>query len=181
MNPTISAIASPDDTAPQQSDAPQEIGGPVETVRNRSVVTRFGELVIDDDKIITFPEGLYGFEQHHRYILTKVPDWPDVFKLLQAVDDPHLSLIVLPLEGVGGPIDRTDFAEGCRMLGFSEQATTVLGIVTMRSQTDNQIFTVNLKAPLLIDTERRQGRQHVFASEKYQMRHPLPLHENQEG
>lgn len=169
MNPTASAIASPETTAPT---------GPAES---RSIITRFGELVIDDDKIITFTDGLYGLEPHRQYILTNVPDWPDVFKLLQAVDDPQLSLIVLPLEGVGGPIDPTDFAQACRMLTFNEDTTTVLGIVTMRAHSENQVFTVNLKAPLLIDTKRRQGRQHVFASDKYQMRHPLPVDEHQEG
>ncbi len=169
MPPSASAIANPDTAAP------------LGQTEGRSIVTRFGELAIDDGKIITFAEGLYGLEQHRHYILTKVPDWPEVFKLLQAVDDPQLSLIVLPLEGVGGPIDPHDFAQACHMLAFNEETTTVLGIVTMRAHSENQVFTVNLKAPLLIDTERRQGRQHVFASDKYHLRHPLPVDEQQGG
>ena len=152
-----------------------------ETADSRSIVTRFGELVIDDSKIIAFPGGLYGLESHRAYILTSVPDWPNVFKLLQAVDDPELSLIVLPLEGVGGPIDADDYREACRMLGFNEAETTVLGIVTMRSETENQVFTVNLKAPLLIDSAKRQGRQHVFPNDKYRLRHPLPVADAEEG
>ncbi len=165
MHPTVSANTNLDHRAP------------IEPAESRSIATRFGELTIDEDKIITFTEGLYGLEQHRQYILTDVPDWPEIFKLLQAVDDPQLSLIVLPLQGVGGPIDPTDFAQACRSLAFDESATTVLGIVTMRANSENQVFTVNLKAPLLIDTERRQGRQHVFASEKYRLRHPLPTAE----
>jgi flagellar assembly factor FliW len=148
---------------------------------SRSIVTRFGELAIDEDKLVTFIGGLYGLEQHRHYILTKVPDWPEVFNLLQAVDDPQLSLIVLPLEGVGGPIDPSDFAQACRMLAFDEKTTIVLGIVTMRAQSEIQGFTVNLKAPLLIDTERRQGRQHVFASERYDLRHPLAIDKRPES
>ena len=65
------------------------------------------------------------------------------------------------------------------MLGFNEGMTAVLGIVTMRAQSKNQVFTVNLKAPVLIDTASRKGRQHVFASEKYHLRHPLPVDEHQ--
>lgn len=167
MTPTASAIANPVDA---ETIAPAE---------SRSIVTKFGELTIDEDKTITFIDGIYGLEHQRQYILTGVPDWPDVFKLLQAVDDPLLSLIVLPLEG--GPISPTDFAQACRMLAFNESTTTILGIVTMRAHSDNHVFTVNLKAPLLIDTERRQGRQHVFASEKYNLRHPLPVDPAEEG
>lgn len=168
MQPTVSAHAGPDNTS---------LAEPVEC---RSIITRFGELVIDESKVITFVDGLYGFEDHHQYFLTSVPDWPDIFKLLQAVDDPQLSLIVLPLEATGGPIDADDFAQAYQALAFNQAATTVLGIVTMRADAENQMFTVNLKAPVLIDTDRRQGRQHVFASDKYRLRHPIPVAEHQE-
>lgn len=151
---------------------------PLGPAAGRTIVTRFGELVINENKIITFIDGLYGFEQHHHYIMTQVPGWAEVFKLLQAVDDPQLSLIVLPMEGGAGPIDQADFAHACDMSGFAKDATAVLGIVTMRTDGQNQGFTVNLKAPLLIDTIRRIGRQFVFADDKYHLRHPLPVDQN---
>lgn len=138
-----------------------------------SISTRFGDLTVDADKIITFDQGLYGLEHHRRFLLTEVPGWPDFFKLLQAVDDSRFSLIVLPLEVAEGPIDPGDFADACRTLGYNPAVTLVIGIVTMRDDGGSQVFTVNLKAPLLIDSDRRQGRQHVFASEKYHLRHPL--------
>lgn len=157
------------DTAP---DAPKT---------DRSIVTKFGELVIDDSKVVRFTDGLYGLEPHRDFVLTAVPSWPDMFKLLQAVDDPQLSLIVLPLDGTGGPIDPADFSQACRGLGFNQQTTIALGIVTMRAQGDDHAFTVNLKAPILIDSERRQGHQYVFADEKYHLRHPLPMDAEQDG
>ena len=143
--------------------------------------TRFGELTVDPTKIITFYRGLYGFEHQRRFLLTQVPDWPDFFKLLQAVDDPSLSLIVLPLEGGKGPIDQADFNEACATLDYDPAATSVIGIVTMRDDPSNQVFTINLKAPLLIDSIRREGHQHVFASEKYPLRHPLDTQTENEG
>ncbi|MDH3664511.1 MAG: hypothetical protein OEU92_31610, partial [Alphaproteobacteria bacterium] len=63
---------------------------PVEPV---SIATRFGDLAIDPDKVITFDRGLYGLEHHRRFLLTNVPDWPGFFKLLQSIDDPGLGLI----------------------------------------------------------------------------------------
>ena len=160
------------------------IDNPVNTsalsTKDDSIVTRFGDLAVDPDKIISFDQGLYGLEHHRRFLLTEVPGWPDFFKLLQAVDDPNLSLIVLPLEGGNGPIDPQDFAEACKTIGYDAAKTTVIGIVTMRDDSNNQVFTVNLKAPLLIDSSHRSGRQHVFASEKYPLRHPLRPHDQRE-
>ena len=123
--------------------------------------------------MITFEHGLYGLEHHRRFLLTEVPGWPDFFKLLQAIDDPSLSLIVLPLDDRDGPIDAADFDAACATLGYDPAATTVVGIVTMRDENSTQVFTVNLKAPVLIDSQRRSGCQHVLASEKYHLRHPL--------
>lgn len=140
---------------------------------HNTITTRFGELEVDPGKVILFEKGLYGFEHQRRFFLTQVPGWPDFFKLLQAADDPGLSLIVLPLESGDGPIDPSDFKEACATLGFDPETTSVIGIVTMRDDNNSQIFTVNLKAPLLIDSLRRRGRQHVFASEQYPLRHPL--------
>ena len=139
-----------------------------------SITTRFGELSIDPAKVVTFDRGLYGLEHYHRFLLTSVPGWPDFFKLLQSVDDPSLSLIVLPLEGADGSIDPSDVAQACDILGYDPSTTVIIGIVTMRDENDKHVFTVNLKAPLLIDSAKRQGRQHVFTSERYQLRHPLP-------
>lgn len=163
MNPTATATINPDPVIP------------VEPTASHTITTRFGELAVDEAKIVTFIDGLYGLEQHRRFILTSVPGWPELFKLLQSVDDPELNLIVLPLETPGSSVEPSDFAEACQQLTFNKDATTVLGIVTVRAQSNNQTFTVNLKAPVFIDAEKRQGRQHVFASEKYHLRHPLPV------
>ncbi len=138
-----------------------------------SITTRFGELAVDPDKVITFDQGLYGLEDQRHFLLTSVPGWPDFFKLLQSVDDPRLGLIVLPLDDGDGPIDPADVADACRTLGYDPQSTALIGIVTMREDGGDQVFTVNMKAPVLIDSGRREGRQYVFTSERYQLRHPL--------
>lgn len=165
--PAAAASATPPTPAPPGESA--------------SITTRFGDLAIDPEKMITFDRGLYGLEHHRRFLLTNVPDWPDFFKLLQSIDDPSLSLIVLPLESGDGPIDPADLQDACTNIGYDPTATAAIGIVTMRDDNNNQVFTVNLKAPVLIDCQHRLGRQHVFASEKYALRHPLQAHDSSEG
>lgn len=97
-----------------------------------------------------------------------------MFKLLQSVDHPELAFLVLPLDPLAGPISRSDLALACDALGCDWESLAVLGIVTVRSDAEGVRFSINLKAPLLIDTGRQVGRQHVFTSESYPLRHDLP-------
>lgn len=168
-------------TQPVDTLAPDQ-GAAIKHADGQAIIaTRFGEFVIDPEKIITFDRGIYGFEHQRRFLLTQVPGWPTLFNLLQALDDPSLSLIVLPLEAGEGAIDDADFDQACASLGYDRTAAIAVGIVTMREDPKGQVFTVNLKAPLLIDSRRRIGQQHVFASDKYPLRQALQTHQRNEG
>jgi flagellar assembly factor FliW len=139
-----------------------------------TIVTRFGEVTVQPDRLITFPSGVLGFAHCRRYALVDLPDPRVVFKLLQSVDHPELAFLVLPLDPDAGPISRSDLALACEGLGCDWQSLAVLGIVTVRSDAEGVRFSINLKAPLLIDTHSQVGRQHVFPSESYPLRHDLP-------
>jgi flagellar assembly factor FliW len=139
-----------------------------------AITTRFGELAVSPERLIAFPSGVLGFAECQRYALADLPDPQVVFRLLQSVDAPELAFLVLPLDSIAGPIARSDLELACRELGFDWQNLVVLGIVTIRSDPEGVRFSINLKAPLLIDSRRQVGRQHVFASEAYPLRHELP-------
>jgi flagellar assembly factor FliW len=139
-----------------------------------SIATHFGEVTLQPDRLIAFPSGVLGFAHCLQYALVDLPDPRVVFKLLQSVDQPELAFLVLPLDPNAGPISRNDLALACDGLGCDWQSLAVLGIVTVRSDAEGVRFSINLKAPLLIDTGRLVGRQHVFASESYPLRHDLP-------
>src|SRR3989304_2604800 len=55
----------------------------------------FGEVEIDEDKIIRFPQGIPGFADSKRYIILDHPNGPDVpFKCLHSVDDADLAFVI---------------------------------------------------------------------------------------
>lgn len=139
----------------------------------RSIVTRFGAITLDAERLVTFPKGLLGFAPQQRFALTDLPEAQTAFKLLQSVDDVELAFLVLPIDPDLGPIERSDLELACAGLGFAWPSLAVLGIVTVRASSSAVSFTVNLKAPLLIDTRRRIGHQHVFARDAYSLHHPL--------
>ncbi|HEX5794256.1 MAG TPA: flagellar assembly protein FliW [Geminicoccaceae bacterium] len=156
---------------PSRTLPPQPVEPPAAPA---SIPTRFGELAVSPERLIAFPSGVLGFAECQRYALADLPDPQVVFKLLQSIDAPELAFLVLPLDPAAGPIGRSDLERACRELGFDWHTLVVLGIVTIRSDPEGVRFSINLKAPLLIDSRRQVGRQHVFASEVYPLRHDLP-------
>ena len=139
-----------------------------------SLATRFGEVRIDGDRLITFPAGLLGFADCRRYALADLPGRPVAFKLLQSVDEPELAFLVLPLDLAEGPIGRGDLERACDELDLEWPTLVALALVTLRQEEGGVHFSINLKAPLLIDSRRQLGRQHVFAGDAYPLRHDLP-------
>lgn len=136
--------------------------------------TRFGAIALDPARIIAFPHGLLGFAGQRRYILAEIPGAAAAFKLLQSVDAPELSFVVLPLDPSDGPIAGPDLRAAGEALAIGETALAVLAIVTLRSGPERVDFTINLRAPLLIDTGRQVGYQYVLPNDAYPLRHPLP-------
>jgi flagellar assembly factor FliW len=137
--------------------------------------TRFGEVQIDRDRLITFPHGLLGFADCRRYALADLPGTAVAFRLLLSVEQPALAFLVLPLDFAEGPIGRDDLQQACDELRLDWHKLVALALVTVRQDEAGAVqFAINLKAPLLIDSERQVGHQHVFAGEAYPLRHELP-------
>ena len=139
-----------------------------------TLVTRFGEVPLSDDRLIEFPAGLLGFADCRRYVLADLPGREAAFRLLQSVDEPELAFLVLPLDLSEGPIGRSDLEQVCSELGLEWRSLVALAIVTLRQEGGEVQVSVNLKAPLLVDSRRQCGRQHVFAGDTYPLRHDLP-------
>jgi flagellar assembly factor FliW len=155
-------------TAPSNTAAPPSAAAPA------SIATRFGTFALDPARLITLPSGLLGFADCHRFALADLPDPKGPLKLLQSVDEPELAFLVLPIDPDAELIAHADLELACQALGFDWSALAVLGLVTVRPEAEGVHFSINLKAPLLVDTGRQIGRQHVFAGEAYPLRYDLP-------
>ncbi len=146
-----------------------------------SISTRFGEIAIDQAKLLDFPQGLLGFEHRRAYILAEIAAGSAWFKLLQAVEDPSLGFVVAPLDPAAGLIASADLEQAARVCQIPWADALILMIVTLRRAGPGLTLTANLQAPLLIDTTRRIGRQHVFDHERYSLRHSLRLEHDHAG
>ena len=96
------------------------------------------------------------------------------FQLLQSLDDAELSFAVLPIEPENALIDAADIEECCKITGVERKNLGLLLVVSVQRQVagGNKI-TVNLRAPIVVDTERKAAMQYVFPHNKYQIAYEL--------
>ncbi len=136
--------------------------------------TRFGVMEIDRDKTIRIPQGIVGFSEYKEYGLS-VPSHAvlDGYMLLQSVDEADLTFILKPYDLSSGEIEDKDLAGAMNQYAIAPENLAVMLVTTLR-QTPNAIQkTVNLRAPVFIDTEKKQAWQHILNSEKYNVRHAV--------
>lgn len=137
---------------------------------------KLGSVLVDTERLITFPDGIPGFPMAKQYTLVK-NDKGHPFFWLQAVEDPELAFVVTdPL------IFKPDYrpalpSEEMKALEIEgSDSPVVLAILTI-PQEDPLKLTANLMAPLVINAKTRRGKQIVLSDPSYNHREPLfPTH-----
>lgn len=140
----------------------------------QSVVIRsesYGTFEVDDSHIYHFPKGIPGFEKYQDYALIQVEGAP--FYVLHVLEG-QLSFIVLPgqlvADNYGFHID-----QGTIDLLSIQQPEDVQTYVIV-NVIDEQLY-VNLKAPIIINSDNHKGVQYIIDDVSYPLRHPLKLKE----
>jgi flagellar assembly factor FliW len=126
----------------------------------RFQTSRFGEIEVADDRLITFPEGILGFPTFHRYaLLENAKGGP--FRWLQSMDDGSLAFVVADPWVFFSDYRVNARAEDLEPIKLSNvEMTGVLVIMTIRR--DAGEITANLQGPLVMNAEARLGRQLVL-------------------
>jgi len=131
--------------------------------------TRFGTVDVAEDRVITFPKGLLGFQQYKKYCLLQPSD-DACFFWLQCVDEPGLAFVVTDpnmfFPDYAVPV-RSEQMGDLRLKRLED--SQVLVIVNKVGQT----LTGNLQGPLVINAAERTGEQFVLAEKKWTTRHEL--------
>lgn len=139
--------------------------------------TKMGTLQINEQEIIHFPMGILGFADYHRYVVIEQKD--SFFSFLQSVDEPDLSFVVIIPELVC-----CDYAvhlsdEEIELLAIkSPDDGKVYGIVTIPENVAD--MTVNLQAPVVINSKNLMGAQLIIQGDRYHTKHNViaEMHKN---
>ncbi|MBO7634663.1 MAG: flagellar assembly protein FliW [Lachnospiraceae bacterium] len=136
------------------------------------VKTRYyGEIDLDDSKVITFEKGLFGFEEYTKYALMYDSETGEstAIKWLQSVEEPGLALPVIIPTLVKPDYDPIVEDGVLDVLGdWNENNISVL--VTMTVPSDLKAMTTNMKAPIIINTESMKGIQVVAENPDYEIK-----------
>lgn len=131
--------------------------------------TRFGEVEVDETRIISFPKGLLGFAAYKQYVLLESGQ-DSCFWWLQSIEVADLAFVVTD-PSVFVPTYQVPMrAEQMVEMGLtSVDKAQVFVIVNKRGH----VLTGNLQGPLVIDVEKRNGEQLVLSDRRFTTRVPL--------
>lgn len=130
----------------------------------------FGEINIDENKIIVFSDGILGFESLKRFTIIKTDDSIPLY-WLQAIDE-DISLPCIDPLNFFAEYTPVISEEDMIHLGVSDESDlVVLNTVVIREQPF--CATTNLAAPIVINTVNNQGAQIVIQNSDYNVREPL--------
>lgn len=136
--------------------------------------SRFGEIDIDEERTINFPQGLLGFSDIKRYIILDHPNKPDMpLKWLQSADNPDLAFVITdPLmfcPDYSPEIEEKNLKE----LNIFDSSERVIIVIVTIPHGEPEKMTANLQGPILVNLKTREAKQVVLTGEEYPLRHPL--------
>lgn len=133
----------------------------------------FGEIQIDETKVIHFEQGIFGFEDQKEFAVLYEGETDDnPFCWLQSVKEAHVCLpLIDPL--VWFPDYQPDLPdEEVRKLG--ELNPEIISIYTVTVVPENlEQMTTNLRAPIVLNLETKRGAQIVIEEGDYPIRENL--------
>lgn len=122
---------------------------------------------------IDMPRGLPGFPNAGRFMLEPLGDASAQLLRLKSLDIDDLAFLVLPIPENMPVIAAHDFTAACESQEFASENVIVFLIVTLEQTPQGIRLFANLRAPLLIETARKQGAQVVLQSPGYPLRYAL--------
>ncbi len=134
----------------------------------------FGEISVDDQKIITFDNGLIGFEYLKKFTLiyNNESETSENINWLQSLDEPMVAFpIISPFYIMTdyNPVVEDEILE--KMGELTEDNTAVFLTLTVPS--DITKMTTNLKAPIIINVDTKKGCQVIAENPGYVVKYNI--------
>ena len=137
----------------------------------RISTTRFGDISIDESRVIWMKWGMLGFEHLGKYVLLiqdeKIPFW-----WFQSVEDGSVAFVVINSLAVKQDYEPVISDDEVKSLEISSPGDVVLfSVVTIRS--DPFKVTANLRAPIVVNSKKMLAKQIVLVDPDYPVQYPI--------
>lgn len=127
--------------------------------------SRFGVLDYRDEDIIKFPKGIPGFEDKTNWVVTGEAD--EDIKWLQSLDEGTLALAVAHPRCIDPDYNVSVARHDLQAIGSdSLEKVGILAVLTIPADAPWEA-RANLRAPILVNSDDRLGRQVIALDEKY--------------
>ncbi len=134
----------------------------------------FGEVDIEEEKILTFDKGIIGFPDLRRFTLIH-----DIevganagIRYLQSMDEPSFAMPVMNPLIVKPDYDPVVNDELLGGLGDLNE-NNILVLVTVTIPSDLTKMSVNLQGPIIINSDDRKAAQIIVDSSEYPVKFPV--------
>jgi flagellar assembly factor FliW len=131
--------------------------------------SRFGHLEVDEDRLITFGEGVLGFPKQHQYALIQTGEGSG-FYWLQAVCTEDLAFVVCDPRLFVPDYQVPAKLEDLQGIGLDDPENAQVFIIVNKI---GDLLTGNFQGPLVVNVKNREARQLVLSDKRYSTRHPL--------
>lgn len=137
--------------------------------------TRFGDICLREDRLISFPHGILGFPECTVFGLCQMPGTENSpVMLLQSINHPDVIFLVGDPEMLGLELEVEEKERAIDTFQMNAKNVQFLTILTLHSDgSDNHYLTANLRAPLVIDSANREAYQHIIQNPKYTTQHKV--------
>jgi len=130
----------------------------------------YGEMEIEERQKVSFPRGLFGFEELREFALLDAAQQP--FYWLQSLERTDVAFVLIDPRffrpDYSPDVDPAELEE----IGIeTAEDMLVLSIVTIPA-TESRM-TANLQGPLILNRRTRAGRQSISADPRWGVRHAI--------
>lgn len=134
----------------------------------------FGEVDIEESKILCFPHGIIGFPELTEFALIHDSEKEGVcaVRWLQSMQEPAFAMPVMDPLAVKPDYNPEVEDELLKPLGVLNPEE-ILVLVTLSVPKEVTKMTVNLQAPIIVNAEEKKACQIIVDTERYPVRFPI--------
>jgi flagellar assembly factor FliW len=134
--------------------------------------TRFGEIELNDEDIIQFPTGLYGFEKETRFVIMPFDEVDCPLEWMQSLINPALAFVVTDPFIFVPDYEPALLDSEKKEIGLEPEDPFVIRVIVNIPEAYTEM-TANLVGPIAMNRDTQIARQFILTTLKYDTRHYL--------
>ena len=134
--------------------------------------TRFGEIEVEDEKVVTFENGIPAFAEENEFVILPYEE-ESPYYFMQSLKSPELAFI-LTIPFLFFPDYQIEIDdESIKELDIKNQDNVAIYSLVTIPNGSLRYMTVNLLAPVVLNTENMKAKQIIMEKSNYKTKHRL--------